>query len=97
MALAAIAGLGAVVAPSGPAQASVFGTEMATSRDGGPRVDALAQKKSERQAIKAIRRTFGGGPTGWRYKRGPGWSFAHVKRMARKRRNVMRNRKAHRA
>lgn len=29
-------------------------------------------------------------------RRGPGWSFAHVKRMARKRKNVLRNRRAHR-
>jgi hypothetical protein len=28
--------------------------------------------------------------------RGPGWSHAYVKRMARKRRNVLRNRRAHR-
>lgn len=27
---------------------------------------------------------------------GPGWTFAQVKRMARKRRNVQRNRRAHR-
>lgn len=30
-------------------------------------------------------------------KRGPGWSRAQVKRMAKKRRNVLRNRRAHRA
>lgn len=29
-------------------------------------------------------------------KRGPGWTFAQVKRMAKKRRNVLRNRRAHR-
>lgn len=29
-------------------------------------------------------------------KRGPGWGHAQVKRMARKRRNVIRNRRAHR-
>jgi hypothetical protein len=27
---------------------------------------------------------------------GPGWTFAQVKRMAKKRRNVLRNRRAHR-
>jgi hypothetical protein len=32
----------------------------------------------------------------WRYLRGPGWTQAKVKRMARKRRNVLRNRRAHR-
>jgi hypothetical protein len=29
-------------------------------------------------------------------KRGPGWGHAHVKRMARKARNVAKNRRAHR-
>lgn len=32
----------------------------------------------------------------WGYTNGPGWSHAQVKRMAKKRRNVMRNRRAHR-
>lgn len=32
----------------------------------------------------------------WAIMRGPGWSYAHVKRMARKRRNVLRNRRHHR-
>lgn len=31
----------------------------------------------------------------WGHRSGPGWSFAHVKRMAKKRRNQLRNRRAH--
>ena len=36
------------------------------------------------------------GSRGHQRRRGPGWSQAQVKRMAQKRRNVIRNRKAHR-
>lgn len=32
---------------------------------------------------------------GWNYRRGPGWTVAQVKRMAKKRRNQIRNRRAH--
>ena len=43
------------------------------------------------------RRTFMSDPSNQTYKkRGPGWSTAHVQRMATKSRNKARNRKAHR-
>jgi hypothetical protein len=47
-------------------------------------------KFSERRSPKT--------PTTWKggYIDGPGWSRAHQQRLARKRRNVMRNRRAHR-
>lgn len=38
----------------------------------------------------------GFGSRGWQRRRGPGWSTRQVQRMARKRRNVLRNRRAHR-
>lgn len=49
-------------------------------------------RESSRVAREERRSTVSIGGSG----RGPGWSHAHVQRMARKRRNVRRNRTAHR-
>jgi hypothetical protein len=49
---------------------------------------ALARASTPKRSTAQYSRTKPG--------RGPGWSHAHVKRMAKKRRNVLRNRKAHR-
>jgi ABC-type nitrate/sulfonate/bicarbonate transport system substrate-binding protein len=45
---------------------------------------------------KAGSRTVSADRSVWNKSRGPGYSYAHTKRMARKRRNVVRNRRAHR-
>lgn len=47
---------------------------------------------------KATQRRYGAEPNPVTHgnRRGPGWSNRHVQRMATKRRNVLRNRKAHR-
>jgi hypothetical protein len=48
------------------------------------------QQRSLRQAMQP------GGAGVVARRRGPGWTQAHVKRLAKKRRNVLRNRRAHR-
>lgn len=47
------------------------------------------------QRKNARRHSGGGGFVAyWGYSKGPGWSAAHVQRMAKKRRNILRNKKA---
>lgn len=53
------------------------------------------QRAAGRSEAQAMRSGWLGSPWSWRYHR-PGWSVAHDKRMARKRRNQARNRRAHR-
>jgi len=52
--------------------------------------------EAPRPTTRVVRRSAGGAMTR-NAGRGPGWSRAQVKRMAKKRRNVIRNRRAHRA
>lgn len=54
--------------------------------------------KSARHALdlRALFGTAGYGMYVSQRRRGPGWTNRHVQRMARKRRNVLRNRRAHR-
>lgn len=64
---------------------------MQSAHDIGFPTRAPVPKRSERREVRAT------GSYSRRNRRtGPGWTAAHVKRMAQKRRNVARNRRAHR-
>jgi hypothetical protein len=57
-----------------------------------------AQRTTSPAIARAVRESFGGwginGSRGWQRRRGPGWTQAQVQRMARKKRNQARHRKA---
>jgi hypothetical protein len=59
---------------------------------------AMPSGAEVRRAPPLLRNHFGSNGTGYAggYRTGPGWGRAKVKRMAQKRRNVLRNRRAHR-
>ena len=78
---AAALSMAAVAVPGG------LGVGMASSSVVAPRQNA--SKRQRRFADGAL-----SAPTS--YRRGPGWTYAQVKRMAKKKRNVVKNRRAHR-
>jgi hypothetical protein len=87
------AGMAAVAAPGAPSMQQEL-RNAGTSASSQP-------AKADRGGLssRTIQAAFGGygfGSRGSARRRGPGWTQAHVKRMARKARNVARNRKAHR-
>lgn len=55
-----------------------------------------AQPRLAPPATRRESRTRSAGSLFFGYKTGPGWTAAHVKRMAKKRKNQIRNRRAHR-
>jgi hypothetical protein len=88
---------GGMAAPSGPGNVlEVHGDEATKTSPAGRDVNSNPSRTGERNAIaKALLGSYGN----WRKRRfpnGPGWTHAHVGRMARKRRNQKRNKRAHR-
>lgn len=98
----AAAGMSAVIAPSNDAPSAV----QARMQESGVRGGGMAETQTPQlfrtslsrlgEQFALARAMFGGSDRSKRFPNGPGWTQAHVQRMARKRRNKIRNRKAHR-
>lgn len=95
LAMAAMAGLGAGIQPT-PAQTT---PERSASSQTAQSKQAQADRIRAVQEARSIKAVFGGG---YRIRNrsprppGPGWTHAHVQRMARKAKNRQRNKQAHR-
>lgn len=91
LAAAAIAGLGAAVVTPAPDGAQARADAQAKADQKGQKPSTAEQRAAERAVFSRYYR-----PWFIRYPQGPGWTIAQVKRMARKKRNQARNRRAHR-
>lgn len=97
LAIAALTGIGVTASNEGPIQDQrlVVDQGQATQSTRGTEQNSPS-RLGERNGIT---KTIFGGYGSWRPKRrkqGPGWTHAHVQRMARKARNQRRNKAAHR-